>query len=59
MMNGSPARGDVVERWLERHREDCKLEFERATRNAIDRLLKDYRAHADAGIALDEEGAGR
>lgn len=53
-MNGSPARGDVIDRWLESHREAAGGKL---ARDAIDRLLADYRAHADAGTALDEEGS--
>lgn len=53
-MNGSPARGDVVDRWLQAKRDGWKGGPDAAW-HMVDDLLKDYRAHADAGAALDEE----
>lgn len=50
-MNGSPARGDAIDRWLESHREAAGGKI---AREAVEVILDDYHAHADAGIALGE-----
>lgn len=52
-IGAAPARGDDTEAWLRRRRDEypgTHLEW-----FAIDRLLDDYRLHADLGAPLDRE----
>jgi hypothetical protein len=51
-----PQRGDAVEAWLKQQRDQYGWHGTNdATRwNTLDRLLDDYRLHADTGTPLDQ-----
>jgi hypothetical protein len=44
-----PRRGDDVEAFIKRHRDECSTG---AVYDALDDLLDDYRLHADTGTPL-------
>jgi hypothetical protein len=48
-----PERGDAVERWLKRFRDEHANDT--PTWQVADWLLDDYRLHADTGTPLDAE----
>lgn len=59
--NGLARRGDVVETWIKRHRDEWAIggrpplgsTLQRAGWDALDGLLDEYRLHADTGTPLD------
>lgn len=55
-MSGPPRRGDEVEAWIKRRRD----EFDHVSTGWIihDEMLDDYREHADTGTPLDQEVQG-
>jgi hypothetical protein len=49
-------RGDAVEAWIKRHRDEYQSGH--SDWIAMDALLDDYRAHADTGTPLNEDVQG-
>lgn len=57
-MSHQPKRGDDVEAWIKRARDELGPTDNNAYYHpwfALDQLLDDYRAHADTGTPLSEE----
>lgn len=55
-----PRRGDVVEAWIKRARDDFQKEAAPGATawHVLDDLLNDYREHADTGTPLSENVEG-
>ena len=56
-MNHKPTRGDEVEAWLKRQRDEYTVPgcLAAGAYRALDLALDDYRLHADTGTPLGDE----
>lgn len=57
-MEGLPRRGDEVEAWIKRCRDECPSDGLAVSWGILNSLLDEYREHADFGVPLDQDVPG-